>query len=290
MCWNGILDKWEECDPKDLIHNNWWSGGCSSLCTKIGGEYGICNSEFNWKTLWSIVNSSGLCLTWYVRNFSFNAVKLRWNWSCVDSGSNLSVDCFAVKSVCWDGYVWWGKVCENCSEDLKDICLSDGKDKCKCEECSEKLKDICITDGKDKCKCEECSEKLKDICLVDTWNTLWWTEELCPNGRKDPWENCENCPEDLKDSCVKPGSSDDSTWWDNKDDTNNGDVDKDDWNKDGKWEIENNDCNICPCEYVDFSTNLTRWDTVRAKLWDKALSVFYRYSNTVSVESFLDLN
>jgi hypothetical protein len=29
---------------------------------------------------------------------------------------------------------------------------------------------------------------------------------------------------------------------------------------------------------------------VRAKLWDKSFFVFYRYSNTVSVESFLDID
>jgi hypothetical protein len=45
---------------------------------------------------------------------------------------------------------------------------------------------------------------------------------------------------------------------------------------------------MCPCEYVDFSTVLARWDIIRAKLWDKSLSAFYRYSNSVSVESFLN--
>jgi hypothetical protein len=34
---------------------------------------------------------------------------------------------------------------------------------------------------------------------------------------------------------------------------------------------------------------LTRWDTIRAKLWDKPLFVFYRYSNVISIENFLNL-
>jgi hypothetical protein len=34
---------------------------------------------------------------------------------------------------------------------------------------------------------------------------------------------------------------------------------------------------------------LTRWDTIRAKLWDKPHMVFYNYSNTLAVENFLDI-
>jgi hypothetical protein len=61
-----------------------------------------------------------------VRNFSFNAVNLRWNWSCADSGSSLFVGCFAIKSVCGDGYVDEDtERCENCPDDLKDICVDD---------------------------------------------------------------------------------------------------------------------------------------------------------------------
>jgi hypothetical protein len=52
--------------------------------------------------------------------------------------------------------------------------------------------------------------------------------------------------------------------------------------------VENENCNICPCEYVDFSTDLIKGDVIRAKLWDKSLFEFYRYSNSVAVESFLN--
>jgi hypothetical protein len=49
-------------------------------------------------------------------------------------------------------------------------------------------------------------------------------------------------------------------------------------------------CPACPCEYVDFPVNLTKWDIIRAKLWDKSLFVFYRYSNSVALESFLNMS
>jgi hypothetical protein len=35
---------------------------------------------------------------------------------------------------------------------------------------------------------------------------------------------------------------------------------------------------------------LTKWDIIRAKLWDKSLFVFYRYSNSVALESFLNMS
>ena len=55
------------------------------------------------------------------------------------------------------------------------------------------------------------------------------------------------------------------------------------------WNIIVPNCNTCPCEYVDFYADLTKWDMVRAKLWDKWLSVFYRYSNPVVVRNFLSV-
>jgi hypothetical protein len=96
---------------------------------------------------------------------------------------------------------------------------------------------------------------LKERCMENKpdINIPDTSEQLCWNGEQDPWEDCDNCPEDL-------------------------------------WRcVENNNCNTCPCEYVDFSTDLTKWDSIRAKLWDKSKFVFYRYSNTVSVENYLDL-
>ena len=135
-------------------------------------------------------------------------------------------------------------------------------EKCKCEECPEKLKDKCVTDDKkwedkpkEDCKCDECSEELKDVCVEhkpDTDNPINGGDDLCWNGRQDSWETCESCPEDFN-GCAK-----------------------------------GNDCNSCPCEYVDFAANLTRGDTIRAKFWDKPRFVFYNYSNTLNVEDYLD--
>ena len=92
------------------------------------------------------------------------------------------------------------------------------------------------------------------------------------------WNVLLKNPEDLKDICVDNGDDgvipDDET-----DDTEEP--------EDREWNITNEDCNSCPCEYADFSTDLAKWDTVRAKLWDKKLSAFYKNSNSLSLESFL---
>ena len=77
--------------------------------------------------------------------------------------------------------------------------------------------------------------------------------DLCWNGVPDVWETCDSCPVDF--------------WWC----------------------VSSNECNSCPCEYVDFSTNLTRWDTLRAKLRDISRPVFYNYSNSVEVQKYLDI-
>ena len=76
--------------------------------------------------------------------------------------------------------------------------------------------------------------------------------DKCGNGEKDEWETCDTCPEDFG-GCVKSA-----------------------------------ECNSCPCEYVDFSTDLSKWDTIRAKLWDRQRSVFYNYSNIVAIENYLN--
>ena len=119
---------------------------------------------------------------------------------------------------------------------------------------------------------------MKDICITIR------TGAVCLNGIAEKWENCRNCPEDLKDVCVKPYIIPDP-------DvlpiipvipvvTPEVEV----------WHVENDNCNSCPCEYVDFSTDLTKWDVVRAKLWDKNLSAFYGYSNSLAIENFLDID
>jgi hypothetical protein len=101
--------------------------------------------------------------------------------------------------------------------------------------------------------CEKCPEDLKDICLAPWITTIDDEDPLCGNGVVDQWETCENCPQDFG------------------------------------WCIQNNSCNMCPCEYADFFNDLTAGDFVRAKLWDRAFSVFYNYSNVVNVENYLNI-
>jgi len=299
-----------------LTRTNRWSGWCSELCSVLSGNSSFCNPVYNWMIFENIINSSNLCLTWSLVNFSFNVVKLRWSWMCVSSGSNVSQNCFANKSICWDGYIGRNEKCENCSKDLKDDCIDDWNDSsdCKCEECPENLKADCVQpvnpgwDDNPDCKCEECPENLKADC-VQPVSPGWDDNPDCgcdecpeklgadciklvnPGWDDNPDCGCDECPEKLGADCIKlvnPGWDDNPNGPNNPkgDDNPNG---PDNPDEDDVWEIENADCNSCPCEYVDFSTDLARWDSLRAKLWDKVLSEVYRYSNSVSLESFLDL-
>ena len=266
-CGNGEIDKWEECDFNDEEKRWWWTDWCSLSCHKIDIDNGVCNTEYDWKYFKVLLNSKKLCSKWNLKNFSFNVNNLRWSWIC-EKTSGSHVNCSAEKSVCWDWIIDDSESCPECSKDLKDICIVDG---CKCEECSEKLKDSCVAPyvpdpDISECKCEECPEKLKDSCV----------KPVIPV----PECKCEECPE--WSVCVGPYFP--------PDDIINPDIPSDTEPEDDTWHVESNDCNTCPCEYVDFSTELTKWDTVRAKLWDKALFVFYRYSNSVAIESFLDLD
>ena len=212
-----------------------------------------------------------------------------------------------LKNICVTDWDDWSNVnckCDKCPEKLKNICIIDWNKRwiCKCDTCPEKLKNICVTDWDDwsnvNCKCDKCPEKLKNICIID-WNKRW----IC---------KCDTCPEKLKNICIINWDDTWGTWWNNDCKCNTcpeklkkicmgsittGDLKtllildeppvsgNNDW-----WHIENDNCNICPCEYVDFSTDFTKWDIIRAKLWDKKLSVFYKYSNSVVLESFLDIN
>ena len=260
MCGNGKIDGEEECDPKDETQENWWTKWCSNSCQKVDKDAWECNPEYDGQSLKLLLNSDVLCLRWKYNNFWLNLWK--WSWVCVNETTGLSTRCFAKKVDCGDWVIWKDEKCYNCPLDLKDICVTDGNEKCKCDECPEKLKDICVTDGNEKCKCDECPEKLKDICVTD-----WKEKERC---------NCLVCPEKLKDICVKDAEASEPVI-DNPENPN----------KPDKWNIKNDNCSTCPCEYADFSADLSKWDTIRAKLWDKSLSAFYRYSNVVAVESFL---
>ena len=259
------MDDGEECDFNDVEKKWRWKDWCSASCHQVISENGVCNAKYDWKYFKVLLNFKDLCSKWELKNFSFNANTLKWSWMCAIS-SNSYVKCSAKKSVCWDGIVDSTEDCPECSKDLKHACVVDY---CKCNECSEKLKDACVAPYVPipdvlKCKCDECPKKLKDACIMP--------DVIIPKCK------CSECPEQA--ICVGPYFPPDRVIV--PEDT---DSDLDD-----TWHVENNNCNTCPCEYVDFSTELTKWDTIRAKLWDKALFVFYRYSNSVAIESFLDLD
>ena len=131
--------------------------------------------------------------------------------------------------------------------------------------------------------CTNCPEDATDLCIAQGWQD----ETLCWNGHVDGWEECDNWKKNWKDWCGIDCKylSDNKCW--------NGEVDS--WEtpqecpQDFGWTIVNENCNSCPCEYADLKNALTKWDVVRAKLWDHKLAVFYRYSNNVSVDSYLDI-
>ena len=57
----------------------------------------------------------------------------------------------------------------------------------------------------------------------------------------------------------------------------------------GRCIVEQN-CNTCPCQYADFTSDLRAGDIIRAVLQDVPRNVFYTYSPLVNPENFLDFN
>ena len=133
--------------------------------------------------------------------------------------------------------------------------------------------------------CNNCSKDVKDPC-IDTW------EPKCPDGKIEEWETCDNCPEDVKDLCINEDPDKDIPIVPNKL-CWNGEIDEwetcDNCPEDYGGCAKSGECNSCPCEYVDFAANLTRGDTIRAKLWDLPHMAFYNYSNSVAVENYLKI-
>ena len=225
----------------------------------------------------------------------------RWSWLC-ESGKE-SVECSAEKTVCGDWIAWNWEDCDNCSKDVKDPCVDEWKPECgnwkvddgeTCKTCPKDVKDPCVDEWKPKCgnwkvddgeTCKTCPKDVKDPC-VDEW------KPKCGNWKVDDGEDCKTCPKDMKDPCVDYKEDPDVP---NIiiNDCGNGKIDEGETCEtcpvDFGWCVKpNNECNSCPCEYVDFSTNLTKWDTVRAKLWDKLWGpALYNYSNSVDVERFI---
>ena len=280
-CGNGEIDSWEDCETcaVDLWEKcviGWeWTGG--KLCGngKIDAWENCDPNDLTKKNRWkygcsnsckSLENDNVLCNPDYDWEFLLNLSSssnlcLKWNlykfsynssnhrWTWFCVSGNLSLECSASKTVCGDWIVGKWEDCQKCPGDIKDPCIDNGK-----IECWNKIIEIWED-------CEKCPGDIKDPCvvIVDWFCGDWMIQsrENCRNCSKDVW----NCEPDIP--VIVPYNS----WW----------------------YIENDNCNICPCEYVDFLSDFVQWDTVRAKLWDKKLSIFYRYSNPVAVDRFIDI-
>ena len=257
LCWNGALDEWETCRncPYDVwpCCGNWIFDSWES-CSTCALDVWNCDSCWNGK-----IDEWETCKTCPEDVWSCTAFCWNWNIEDAETCQNCPEDVGQCSDSCWNGKIDEWETCENCPQDLWN-CIDDWDDnKCwngkideweTCENCPKDLKDICVDDGND----DKCWNWIQDI-WEDCGNCPRDVADCnkCGNGIIDEWETCKNCPEDVG------------------------------------WCVETNACNSCPCAYADFLNSFTRWDSIRAKLWDKSLSVFYRYSNVVAIENFLNM-
>ena len=322
-CGNGKVDKWETCwtCPKDAWKcDKCWNGKIDEWenCKNCPDDVGECTA-FCWNGKIEEAETCQNCPE------DVKVCDKCWNGQ-IDDGENCKncpKDVRECSAICGNGKIEKWETCENCPKDVK-WCKSqtcwDGKlDKESWEEC-----DNWETNGKDeKCTltctiydsnkplcgnwlidewedCNTCPDDLGELCIDD------WDDNKCWNGQIDDGETCENCPKDVKDGCVDDWD-DNKCWnwiqdlwedcgncpWDVSECNKcwNGQIDEwEDCNtcpEDAGWCINTAECNSCPCNYSDFSNAFSKWDSVRAMLWDKSEKVFYRFSNVVAVENFL---
>ena len=101
-CWDGVLDAWETCDPKDSSRKNFWNGWCDSSCKPVTIADPVCSSSYNGKRVDNLVEWSYLCSEWTVTWFTYNSTTHTWTWKCKNTLWSW-VDCSAIKPYCWDG-------------------------------------------------------------------------------------------------------------------------------------------------------------------------------------------
>ncbi len=203
-CWNWIKETWEQCDNWT---NNWYDWKCSFEC-KITTSKCWNNIKEPWED----------CDEWSA------------NWS---TNSNCTKRCttkISTKTTCWNGSVEWEEECDlwtnknwknnyNCTTDCKEKNSCPNRridDKEKCNNCSEDLKEICINDWEKPWECwnkiiepwETCSNCSEDVwkCSWFCWNWIveeaedcsscpkdvWICTSSCGNWIKEPWEECDN--------------------------------------------------------------------------------------------------
>ena len=298
-CGNWEIDKeaWEECD-------NWSENGkdnkCTIMCTKYDPNKPKCWNGVIDNDAWEDCKTCPVDL-WEKCVAEWEKVIICGNNEIEETEDcrNCEEDVWKCNATCGNGKIEIAEDCNNCKKDVKlcrnVTCGNWEIDKEAWEECdnwSENGKDnkctiMCTKYDPNKPKCwngvidndawEDCK-----TCPVDLWEKCvaeWEKVIICGNNEIDEWEDCNTCPKDVKDWCVIPYNPEIEEELIPEEVPEIEDI---------KRNIKNENCNTCPCEYADFSTDLTRWDIIRAKLWDKNFPVFYRYSNSVSVESLLD--
>jgi len=141
---------------------------------------------------------------------------------------------------CGDRIINPGENCKNCPQDVW-TCTSF------CWDGIQAAGENCKNCPADIPTCWTCGNGVKDahedckICPQDYWTC----NTSCGNGIIDQWEVCQNCPQDVRLCIDIP-----NIWT----------------------------CNQCPCQFADFSSDLTNNDQVRAILRDKKKTTQYRLS------------
>ena len=214
-CWNWKKEVWEQCD-------NWTNNG------------------YDWKCSFDCKTTASKCWN-NIKETWEDCDDWAANWT-KNSKNNCSKRCttnIPTKSTCWNSVVEWDEECDlwnkknwkknyNCTTDCKEksSCPNNElNEKEKCENCSADLKDICINNWEQSWECwnkiiepgENCSNCEKDV---------WKCTGFCWNGIIEDAEDCSSCPKDVwscTSSCgnwiVEPGEECDSwawNWWDGK--------------------------------------------------------------------------
>jgi len=286
-CWTCPIEFWNKCKWKCGDGEKWAGEECDN--GEENGHDGKCTFECKIES-----DSKKYCGNWVVEREKWEECDM---WVVNGESTLCSSECKLkwIPSICGDGKVWWEEECDygekngdegiNCTNwcKYKEKCGNGKKDEREnCKECPEDFWDECrplVLQS----ECGNGKVEIQEECDLGEDNWKDWINcsidcqylDKCGNGKYDYPENCEWCPEDLLDLCVGPNPPVPPTPIEI--------IAEPDW-----WEINYN-CNMCPCEYVDFSTDLAKWDILRANLWDQSLSVFYRYSNAVVLENFLDI-
>lgn len=280
VCWDGIQSDWESCNNCPIDIPSCWVCGNGKKepnedCSSCPQDIGIC-------TLSSCGNGS------------------------IETGENCS-NCPTDAGTCdltscGDKIINTGENCKNCPTDV-GTCTSFCGDDIPADW------ENCINCPSDIPMCWVCGNGIKEpnedckICPQDYGTCSWTGIVLCGNGIIDQWETCNNCPQDVRLCIDIPpicGNGKIDQWETCK--TCPQDVGKCEWTGDvlcGNWSIDtwetcNNcpqdlkllcidsppiwTCNQCPCQFADFSSDLTNNDQVRAILRDNKKTIQYKFS------------